>query len=330
MAREDFTMRIGANSLNEGSALVLGFTVLTVGCTTQADLGAGPQRVGGQLSGLTPGESITLQNNSGDNLTLSSNGPFTFVTPVAGNGAYHVAILNSPAVPIAQTCTVSNASGTVGTAPVTNVTIACDLLAYFPFRGNANDESGYGHDGVVSGAALTTDRNGNANGAFAFDAGATIQSSMPDGFLPNNDGPRTLTAWLRPSQSNTAWDVVFWGTGNCTGKQFGLGDVSDNAAFWSGCNDFQSTLAIPVDVWSFVAVVYSPAIPTSITLYVGNLASTGSIVALRTPGSGDLVMGGSVLASTAAFFTGSLDSVRVYGRALGPDEVESIATSTDP
>ena len=125
---------------------------------------------------------------------------------------------------------------------MTNVTVNCDLLAYFPFSGNANDESGYGHDGVVSGATLTTDRNGSANSAYAFDGDASIQASMPVGFLPNGDEPRTLTAWLMPTQSTSAWDVVFWGTGNCTGKQFGLGDVSDNAAFWSGCNDYQSTL----------------------------------------------------------------------------------------
>ncbi len=159
---------------------------------------------------------------------------------------------------------------------------------------------------------------------------------MPAGFLPNNDAPRTLTAWLMPTQTNTSiWDVVFWGTGDCIGKQFGLGVQSNNAAFWSGCNDYQTTLSIPPDVWTFVAVVYSPAFPASVTIYVqsptgGGNAATGSIMALRTPGSGDLVMGGSVVAGTPLFFTGSIDSVRVYGRALGPDEIEAAATSVDP
>ena len=313
------------------AVLLLAITSLVVACSSQADLGAGAQPISGQLAGLTPGESITLQNNSGDNLTLSSNGTFTFATLVAGGGgAYNVTILTPPSSPIAQTCNLSNATGTVTVGPVTNVTVDCDLLAYFPFSGNANDESGYGHDGVVSGATLTTNRDGGANSAYAFNGSASIQASMPDNFLPNDEAPRTLTAWLMPTQSNTVWDVVFWGTGDCTGKQFGLGDMSDNAAFWSGCNDYQSILAIPPDVWTFVAIVYSPAIPTSITLYVDNFATTGSITTLRTPGSGDLVMGGSVVASTPMFFTGVLDSIRVYGHALGPAEVESLNTAADP
>lgn len=42
------------------------------------------------------------------------------------------------------------------------------LVAYYPFNGNANDESGNGNNGVVSGATLTTDRFGNANKAYNF------------------------------------------------------------------------------------------------------------------------------------------------------------------
>lgn len=43
------------------------------------------------------------------------------------------------------------------------------LVAYYPFNGNANDESGNGNDGTVYGATLTTDRFGNENSAYKFD-----------------------------------------------------------------------------------------------------------------------------------------------------------------
>jgi hypothetical protein len=287
-----------------------------------------PQPVGGQLVGLTPGESITLQNNSGDDLTLSSNGPFTFAASVAGGGAYGVSILTSPSSPIAQTCIVWDGSGTVGAAPVTSVRVNCDLLAYFPFSGNANDESGYGHDGIVSGATLTTDQNGNADGAYAFSNDATIQATMPVGFLPVNDEPRTLTAWLMPTQSNSALDVIYWGAGNCTGLQFGIGDQGDNAAFWGGCDDYSSTLPLPVGQWSFVAIVYSPATPTSLLVYVNDTSATGTVTALTTGGSEYFVMGGTAGSST--FFTGDIDSVRVYGHALQPGELASLLTAQDP
>jgi hypothetical protein len=41
-------------------------------------------------------------------------------------------------------------------------------VAYFPFNGNANDSTGNNHNGIVSGATLTTDRFGKANNAYSF------------------------------------------------------------------------------------------------------------------------------------------------------------------
>lgn len=42
------------------------------------------------------------------------------------------------------------------------------LIAYYPFNGNANDQSGNGHDGIVQGATLATNRFGNSNSAYRF------------------------------------------------------------------------------------------------------------------------------------------------------------------
>lgn len=41
-------------------------------------------------------------------------------------------------------------------------------VAFFPFNGNANDSTSNNHDGIVSGATLTTDRFGKANSAYSF------------------------------------------------------------------------------------------------------------------------------------------------------------------
>ena len=43
------------------------------------------------------------------------------------------------------------------------------LVAYYPFNGNANDESGNGNDGEINGATLTEDEYGNTNSAYYFD-----------------------------------------------------------------------------------------------------------------------------------------------------------------
>jgi hypothetical protein len=42
------------------------------------------------------------------------------------------------------------------------------LVGYWPFNGNANDESGNGNNGVVNGATLTADRFGNVGKAYGF------------------------------------------------------------------------------------------------------------------------------------------------------------------
>ena len=258
---------------------------------------------------------------------MSANGPFTFAKQVAGS--YNVTLLTPPSSPIAQTCLVWDGSGTIGTSPVTNVRVNCDLLAYYPFSGNAHDESGYGHDGAVSGATLASDRNGNGDSAYAFSNNAAIQAAMPVGFLPIDDEPRTLAAWLRPSQNNSLFGVIFWGTGNCTGQQFGLGDQGNNVAFWGGCDDYSSNLPLPVGEWTLVVIAYSPATPTSLALYVNNSSFTATLTTpLMTSGSVNLVVGGNPGASE--FFTGDIDSVRVYGHALQPAEVASLLTATDP
>ena len=49
-----------------------------------------------------------------------------------------------------------------------------DLVAYYPFNGNANDESGNGNNGTIFRATLTTDRFGNANRAYSFDGSSFI------------------------------------------------------------------------------------------------------------------------------------------------------------
>jgi len=43
------------------------------------------------------------------------------------------------------------------------------LVAYYPFNGNANDESENGNNGTVNGATLTSDRFGIPNSAYRFD-----------------------------------------------------------------------------------------------------------------------------------------------------------------
>jgi hypothetical protein len=99
-----------------------------VACLLAACAAFGGADIGGTLGGLGSGLSITLQNNGGDNLTLSSNGDFTFDTKVSSGDAYSVTILTQP---VGQTCTVANATGTVdsNSDDVSSVSVSCGTTA---------------------------------------------------------------------------------------------------------------------------------------------------------------------------------------------------------
>ena len=80
--------------------------------------------IGGNVSGLTG--SLVLQNNGADDLTLTSDGAFTFVTDIDAGSDYAVTVLTQSA---GQTCTVSMGMG-IATAAVSSVVINCVIATY--------------------------------------------------------------------------------------------------------------------------------------------------------------------------------------------------------
>jgi len=84
------------------------------------NVGTNEYTIGGTVSGLSG--SVVLQNNGADNDTVSSDGGFTFSTAIAEGSPYAVTVSTQPT---GQTCTVTNGSGTVGSANVTSVSVTC-------------------------------------------------------------------------------------------------------------------------------------------------------------------------------------------------------------
>jgi beta-glucosidase len=100
-----------------GSGIV-GGTVsnVSVTCTTNSYF------IGGTVANLV-GSGLVLQNNGRDNLPVNANGPFNFHTALVSGSAYSVTVLAQPSS--AQTCAVSNGSGTATSANITNVALEC-------------------------------------------------------------------------------------------------------------------------------------------------------------------------------------------------------------
>src|SRR5262249_12611794 len=113
-------------------------TTVAVACSTNPVTAT----IGGSVSGLQgTSNSLVLQNNGGDSLTITQGGSFTFKTPVTGpTDAYAVTVLTQPTNPL-EICTVTNGSGTA-TANVTNVAVTCTLA--YTIGGNVTGVVGTG------------------------------------------------------------------------------------------------------------------------------------------------------------------------------------------
>ena len=97
-----------------GTTAAVNVTNVSVACTQT-------YTISGTVTGLA-GTGLVLQDNGGNNLTVSANATtFAFSTPVLGGAAYAITALTQPA---AESCTVTNGSGTV-MANIGNVSIVC-------------------------------------------------------------------------------------------------------------------------------------------------------------------------------------------------------------
>ena len=115
--------------------------------------------VGGSLSGLSG--TVVLQDNGGDDLTLTANGGFSFATKLADGAGYGVTVKGNPS---GQTCSVANGSGSINSANVTNVAVTCASSPTYSIGGSLSG---------LSGTVVLQDNGGDdltltANGGFSF------------------------------------------------------------------------------------------------------------------------------------------------------------------
>ena len=165
-----------ANATGSGMGLTANITDVTIVCSGQAFT------IGGVVSGLAGGQSVTLLDNGGDVLTVASNGQFSFPTGIAYGGSYAVTISSQP---LGQTCSVANASQTDVTGAVNDVLVTCTSSTY---------SIGGTVEGLVSPASVTLLNNGSdpltisANGSFIFGTGVAAGASYDVSVAREPDG----------------------------------------------------------------------------------------------------------------------------------------------
>jgi 6-phosphogluconolactonase len=140
--------------------------------------------VGGTVTGLT-GTGLILQTNTGDVVPVSAAGAFTFTNQLGSGAAYTVTVKTQPAAP-AQNCIVTNGSGTVGTANIDTVAVACSTVAGYTVGGTV---SGLQGSGLTLALGLCHPSNGYNHGGACPPLHGVLQISANGAFTLNSSYP---------------------------------------------------------------------------------------------------------------------------------------------
>ena len=200
------------------------------------------------------------------------------------------------------------------------------LVGHWPFNGNANDESGNGHDGTVFGATLTADRFGNGNSAYAFD-GIDDYIEVASFAIIATRSSFTIAAWFKTSSSASQ---VIYGESEDKGvedfvllEKHGGGSVrldlrfDDNSTF-----DLGASTTLEDGNWHHVAATRDG---DNYKIYVDGREENSDNVS-GTSFSIDHALIGSGWSESAPtdHMEGAIDDVRLYDRALSAEEIAAL------
>lgn len=217
-------------------------------------------------------------------------------------------------------------------------------VAHWPLDGDARDVAGGGHHGVVVNAVPTEDRFGSPNGAFRFDGDGDYIDISED--IDQGTGDLTWSAWFQqedpprfrailskkePKQSRFDSLQLFGSCYDAGVPCFEICDGDQNV-----CDAAVAPRRYDDGRWHHIAGVRDGK---SVKLYLdgmlaGSVASSGldadGADGIKIGAAGDLGAGCNKPGCTDDSFLGSIDDVRIYDRALTPQEISCLyAPGTD-
>jgi hypothetical protein len=210
---------------------------------------------------------------------------------------------------------------TMSFAQVPNYVPANGLVGWWPFNGNANDESGNGNNGTVNGAILTADRNGVANQAYSFDGIDDFIS-----ILRNYQGSFTTSIWFN-SNGNSQYKPLI----DAFDVNWEIQIINSFLAYVSFDNSsniqvFNSSILITNNNWNNLICTFNSNL---LNFYLnGNQIDQFTVNTLPI-NSGNYFLGAS-LTGSAQYFEGKLDDIGIWNRALTACEIQNLYTSTNP
>lgn len=222
-----------------------------------------------------------------------------------------------------------------GATPTATPDLTTGLVLDMPMNGNAQDKTVNGNDGTVNGATLTTDRFGNANGAYALNGTSDFIEVQDHATLRPN--LMSIAVWAKTSQlggvilgksnddgSNEQYDISMSGY---NGIHFAIKQNSSCIA-GNGWQVNSANTPIEDNQWHFVVGSFDGS---SMKIYVdGVLKNTKTNLSQN---SIDNCVGGKLTIGKLAnsyFFKGSIDDLKIYNRALNAAEVLALYNAPAP
>jgi uncharacterized protein (TIGR02145 family) len=194
------------------------------------------------------------------------------------------------------------------------------LVAWYPFNGNAHNESENGNDGTVNGATLTSDRFGNANSAYSFDGlndnisvNRNYQSSFAVSLWFNPISTPGFNPLIEAFDSN--WEL----------------QLKDNTIDYIGFSvsnyqEYISSVTAQVNDWQHLVCAFTN---DSVFIYFNGLL-TDEFSVLPLLNSNGTYNFGSSISGSAQYLNGKLDDIGIWNRALSEEEVLSLYNAPPP
>jgi hypothetical protein len=290
----------------------------------------------GQLTiNYTPLPCVSSKNLTGNygDASLQTNGTITSTSTILTGARTKFFAGQS----ITLTHGFNTSASSVFRAEIQNCVSNSGLIAYYPFNGNANDESGNLKHATNNGALLTTDRFGYFQKAYYFD-GVSDWINTP--LVQSNLTEYTISAWVQPNFTNNQEYVIIQNRGASpgSGKGFTL-HYQNSSSRWGFALDGDATYIgkqapYPNNTnWVHVVATWSAGSATSFSPSQFNLYINGILQSSAVSQNIGTATVPSIPAGTAAigrseawnsYFKGKIDDIRIYNRALNATEVKSI------
>jgi hypothetical protein len=219
-----------------------------------------------------------------------------------------------------------------------NIHLDQGLLAYYPFNGNTNDESGNGNHGTIfNGAVIVADKNGRplsalslngANGVIVNDGSKVVaadEMTIAMDVMQRQTGSRQM--FVSSVNYNTGFGFQYW---------VGPAWVNDSKTYFAvarsgaACNNFYaesagefSGAALEKESWYTIVVTFKNA---ATKVYInGALVGNGTAPSAKiNVCSNSNFLIGSWWKNDPIGLNGKIDNVRVYNRVLNSDEIQEL------